>query len=362
MVVTMAILRIPALIDPHVHMVENSLPGWRELASVAKKAGYAALQIMPDLDPPNDDKLSMAHYQQQSLDTAIPLYLTLAASPNNIDALKQVKTASAIKVWLGTGPEELIVTKEEELRQILLATDKIVMIHAEDEATLLRNYDHGGRELSLEQHGAIFDRTAAIRATVKAIAAAKETGRRIYLCHVSTAEEIDLIRKAKHRGLRIYAEVAPHHLFLTEDDLARLGTLGKVNPPLRTSEDQASLWEAVTDGTIDTIGSDSYLWYETEKHLPYEQAPSGLPNLELTLPLLITAVKQKRLTLQRVIELTSVNPARIFRINKPTRSLFVDMDNPRPIRPRLNDWHPYTDQPLVGWPVRQKENGQAISW
>ena len=351
----MAILRIPALIDPHVHMVESDRKSWREFAHVAKKAGYVAIQVMPDLEPPLLDKLSAAHYSHLTKGSSVRFYITAAATPNNIEAIKQLRTVSAIKVWLGTGPEDLVITKEEQLRQVLLSTDKVVMIHAEDETTLLRNYDYGSHELTLERHSEIFDKTAAVRATVKAITAAKETGRRIYLCHVSTAEEVELVREAKAKHIRVYAEVAPHHLFLTEDDLERLGTLGKVNPPLRTYDDQKALWQAINNGTIDTIGSDTYAWWQAEKYLPYDEAPSGFPNLDLTLPLLLTAVKQKRISLEKVVTLTSTNPAKIFKIPKPNRSLFVDLDNPRPVVPRLNDWYPYDQKELVGWPVRQVE-------
>lgn len=351
----MAIIRIPALIDPHIHAVESSKASWQQLAQVAQRVGYGALQIMPDLDPPLTDKITLAYYRELTDKTTIPLFFAQAGTPTNIEDIKQAKGASAIKVWLGTGPEDLIVTKEEDLRQILLATDKVVMIHAEDETTLLQNYHYGQHELSLERHAEIFNRATAIRATIKAITAAKETGRRVYICHISTAEEVELIRQAKAKGIRVYAEVAPHHLFLNENDLDRLGLLGKVNPPLRQASDQQALWEGITDRTIDTIGTDTSSWYQTEKEVAYEDAPSGLPNLEITLALLLTAVKERRLTLSRVVELTSLNPGRIFSIPRPNRSLFVDLDNPRAFKPQLSDWHPYNVDQLVGWPVRQKD-------
>lgn len=351
----MAIIRLPALIDPQVHMVDTSPRSWRELALAARKAGYAGLQIMPDTNPPVIDKLTVAHFGELIRSTVIPLYLTAAATPLNIEIIKQLRQVTAIKVWLGTGPEDLVITKEEQLREVLLSTEKLVMVHAEDETTLLRNFDFNPQELTLEKHGQIFDRSVAIRATIKAITAAKETNRRIYLCHISTGEEVELVRQAKAKRVRVYAEVAPHHLFLTEADMERLGTLGKVNPPLRTKEDQEALWQGVNDGTIDTVSSDTYAWWQAEKELAYEETPAGFPNLELTLPLLLTAVKEGRTTIAKVIELTSTNPARLFSIPKPTRSLFVDMDTPRPIQPSLNDWHPYNVERLVGWPVIQRE-------
>ncbi len=356
----MAIIRIPALIDPHFHMVEANQQTWRQIAQIAKAAGYWAIQVMPDLDPPITDKLALAHYTKQASGTHIPLFLTAAGTAQNTEELKQLRNISAVKVWLGTGPEDLVVTKEEELRQILLSTDKVVMIHAEDENTLLRNYNDESGELTLERHPQIFDRKAAIRATVKAITAAKETKRRIYISHISTAEEIELVREAKSKGIRVYAEVAPHHLFLNEHDIDRLQNRSKVNPPLRSEDDQRALWRAINDGTIDTIGSDNYSWLAAEKEQPYDEVPSGLPNFEMLLPLILTAVHDKRLNLARAISLTSTNAARIFGLPKPTRSLFVDIDTPRPVRPKLSDWHPYNYDRLVGWPIRQKDESKTI--
>lgn len=351
----MAIIRIPPLIDPHCHLVEPNANYWQAVSRGAMKAGYGALQIMSDLEPPLVDKLSYAYYDRTRQNTAIPFYLTAAGTASNLEQIKQLHNISALKVWLGTGPPDLVVTQEETLRQILLSTDKIVMIHAEDEMTVLRNYALLDNDLTIDNHSEIFNRQVAIRAVVKAISAAKETGRRIYICHISTAEEVELIRAAKGKGLRVYAEVAPHHLFLVEDEVARLGLLAKVNPPLRTKNDQRALWEALRDGTIDTIGSDTYLWRTGEKEKDYEESPSGLPNLELVLPLLLTAVREGRLTLERFIDLTSTNPAKIFSISKPTSSLFVDIDTPRTLVSSLTDWQPYESTELVGWPVHTRE-------
>jgi dihydroorotase len=352
----MAILRIPALIDPHIHLIESDQEAFQSVAAVARKAGYGAIQIMPDLDPPITDKITAAHYSNQTHTASLPIHLVAAGTSNNHEEIKQLRTVNAIKVWLGTGPEDLVVTKEEDLRQLLLSTDKIVMIHCEDETTLLHNFDYGDQELTLDNHDSIFDKTAALRATVKAITAAKETGRRVYLCHISTGEEVELVRQAKAKGIRVMAEVAPHHLFLDDTDLERLDILGKVNPPLRSAEDRAELWRGINDGTIDVVSSDSHAWLRKEKEQPYDQAPSGLPNLEYTLPLLITAVHEKRLTFQRAIDLLSTNPGKIFSIPKSSRSIYIDLDTPRRYQPKLTDWQPYGDKPLVGWPVWQRES------
>lgn len=350
----MAILRIPTLIDPHVHLPTLNRAMGQKIARIAQQIGYAGLQIMPDLNQPITDQSTLGKYRQMLSHSAIPLYLTVAATNDNLDQIKRLRTVRAVKVWLGTGPLELVIEKEEQLKQILLSTDKIVMVHAEDELVVMRNFETNNYSLNMLNHERIYSRQSAIRATVKAIAAAKETGRRIYICHISTGEEVELIRQAKQQGIRVFAEVAPHHLFLTNRDLKRLGKLAKVNPPLRSQEDQTALWRAINDGTIDTIGSDNYPWNWIDKHGSYNDVPTGLPNLELTLPLLLSAVSEKKLSLKQAIALTSVNPARIFKIPRPTGSIFVDMDNPHPIRTRLANWHPYESKPLVGWPLKQR--------
>lgn len=347
----MAILRVPALIDPHFHLSTVPESQWSAIFQTAYRAGYDALQIMPDLKRVVTSVAQLNRLAKLSFSTPLHLHWTAAATGDNVERLQPLREASALKVWLGMGPENVIVEQEELLRRIILSTEKLVMIHLEDEATLLRNYQSGQPELSMSDHGRLFDQRSATRALIKALTAAKTSQRRIYLCHLSTKSDIELVRAAKREGIRVIAEVAPHHLFLNELAVERLGVLAKVNPPLRSSADQEALWQAIADGTIDTIGSDSYCWQRQDKIDDYSSVPPGLPNYELTLPLLLTAVKQGRLTLARFIELTSTNPARVFQLPPPKRSLFVDMDTWRPIATRRANWQPYAERQLVGWPV-----------
>ncbi len=146
-----------------------------------------------------------------------------------------------------------------------------------------------------------------------------------HFCHISTAEEIGLLRQAKTEGLPVTLGLTPHHLFLTEDDVQTLGVFGRMKPELKTKTDQQALWDAITDGLADVIESD---------HAPHTLAeksaatpPSGVPGLETTLPLLCTAVREGRLSAERVIELVARRPQQIFGVQPPTDTYtIIDLD------------------------------------
>ena len=139
---------------------------------------------------------------------------------------------------------------------------------------------------------------------------AKKFGNKLHVCHISNAFDLRQIIKAKEQGLKITCGVTPHHLFLTENDAKRLGAFGKMKPPLQNKKDQEFLWENLK--FIDVIESDHAPHTIEEKE--GETPPFGVPGLETTLPLLLTAVSGKRLTIDDIIRLCHTNPAKIFGI------------------------------------------------
>ena len=148
-------------------------------------------------------------------------------------------------------------------------------------------------------------------------------GRHIHFCHVSRRSEIELIARAKERGLPVTCEVTPHHLFLNENDARRLGPYGDMRPTLASSDDQAALWEHI-NSTVDCIASDHAPHTRAEKERP-EGAPPGVPGLESTLPLMLTAVAQGRLSAGRLEELLARNPRRIFNLPEQAET-WVEVD------------------------------------
>jgi dihydroorotase (multifunctional complex type) len=185
--------------------------------------------------------------------------------------------------------------------------ERSIAIHAENEAAVRWFARQGQRRPSL----------CAALETAHALAMAEHLGRRIHICHLSTAHELALVRDAKARGVPVTCEVSPHHLFLVQAAEWKLGPLGKMNPPLRSSADVEALWAGLD--VIDAIASDHAPHTLAEKQVGMANAPSGVPGLETTLPLLLAAASEGRLMLSDVVRLTSSGPARIFGLARKGR-------------------------------------------
>jgi len=186
--------------------------------------------------------------------------------------------------------------------------------------------------------------------------------RPLHICHVSRRAEIELIARAKAKGFPVTCEVTPHHLFLTQKDAQRLGALGLVRPPLADQSDQDALWEHLGE-TIDIIASD---------HAPHTLAekgstnpPCGVPGLESTLPLMLSAVSQERLSMDRLRQLLYDNPRRIFNLpEQPETWIEVDPQEEYtfPMHPLYTKcgWSPFTHMPMTGCVKRVVLRGKEV--
>lgn len=326
----MATIKIPGLIDTHVHLRE---PGWEHKedfetgTKAAVAGGYTWVIDMPNNPHPivNPEalanKISLAKGRIYS-----NLGFHFGANLESTKYFEEVsKKAFALKVYMNhtTGP--LLVEEQPDLEAIFSAwpKDRPIMVHAE------------GETLN------------------KAITLAKQFGNQLHVCHVSLKMQVDAIRNAKKEGLKISSEVGCHHLFLTEKDVEKLGSFGMMRPPLATREDQEALWEGINDGTIDTIASDHAPHTKEEKSNP-EKVVNGVPGLETSLPLLLTAVNEGRLSIEKLIEITSTNPRRIFNIPEQPDT-YVEIDPT--IHYTLNAKRLYTKcgwTPFEGMKVRGK--------
>jgi carbamoyl-phosphate synthase/aspartate carbamoyltransferase/dihydroorotase len=193
-----------------------------------------------------------------------------------------------------------------------------------------------------------------------AIGLAQSFGKRLHLCHVSRADEIALVRAAKEAGAALTCEVTPHHLFLTDADARRLGPYGTMRPPLATESDVAALWDNFD--IIDCIATDHAPHTRDEKE--GTSAPPGVPGLETMLPLLLTAVSEGRLTLDRLVELTYENPRRIFGLPVQTDTrIEVELSNRYAIESRnlktKCGWTPFEGMPVQGRVLEVVLRGQT---
>jgi dihydroorotase len=199
---------------------------------------------------------------------------------------------------------------------------------------------------------------------------AAEVNRRLHVLHVSTAEEMEFLSQHKRR---VTVEVTPHHLTMWAPDCyERLGTLAQMNPPVREQRHAEGLWRAIREGVVDVIGSDHAPHTREEKAKTYPQSPSGMTGVQTLLPVMLNHVHEGRLSLQRLVDLTSAGPARIFGIEGKGRIALgydadltlVDLAARRTIRHEWiasrSGWTPYDAMAVTGWPIHTVIRGHVV--
>lgn len=366
------LLLMPALIDPHVHF---RTPGaqykedWISGAHASLHGGYTTVLDMPNNDPPTLELSSLmqkkALIAQQLESAQIPLRygLYLGADKRCISDIARCKDhVVGIKIFMGCSTGGLLIDDDETLQAVFYQAAQhnlLVAVHAEDEARIQSRKKITG---SYRIHSRIRDAQVACIAVAKAINLARRYGTRLYLLHVSTEQEIELIARAKQEGLPIFAEATPHHLFLNQSDYADLQGRAIMNPPLRTQQDQQALIRAIKERIIDTIGSDHAPHTRQEKEKPYGLCPAGIPGIETTLPLLLTAYHQSIFSLEQIVDLTSKCAQEIFNLPTTQDYVLVDLMKERLVRDDALHtkcaWSPFSGRLLRGWPTHVILRGQ----
>lgn len=294
------IIKLPGLIDTHVHLREPGNTHKENFETGTKAAiagGYTMVIDMPNNPNPItnpealDEKIKLAEGRIYS-----DLGFHFGGAESAVPYFEQVKNkVFGLKVYMNhtTGP--LLIEDPEELDLIFSKwpKDKVLMVHAEQETL------------------------------TKAIDLAKKHNNKLHVCHVARKLELELIMSAKEEGMNITCEVAMHHLYFTQEDEKTLGHYGMMRPPLASNEDQSFIWDNIN--SIDIIASDHAPHTKEEKM--GETIVNGVPGLETSLPLLLQAMNDERITLNQVIQMTNTNPRKIFGIpEQPDTYVEVDID------------------------------------
>lgn len=358
----------PGLIDPHVHFRTPGMEykeDWRTAARAAIYGGYTTVFDMPNTLPPTITAELLKEKKElidsQLLEAGVPLryQLFFGADKQHLAEIPRVKDeVVGIKVFMGCSTGNLVIDDDESLHAVfeLAAENKmLVAVHAEDEARMHERKKQFQGTKNYHDHSAIRDVEVARLASEKAIALTRKYGTRLYILHLSTAEELALVKQAKKEGLPVHAETTPHHLFLNDSFYPELQGRAVINPPLRRAEQNAALLEAIQTGLIDTIGSDHAPHTPAEKAKPYGECPSGMPGIETTLPLLLTAHHQGLLTLEQIQRLTSSRAQEIFKLPQTKDLVLVDLNRKAEVSPeKLKTkcaWSAFAGRMLQGWPV-----------
>lgn len=305
--------------DIHVHFREPGFTAKETIRSgslAAAAGGYTTVCAMPNLNPVPDSPETLA-VEQAAIDRdAVIQVLPYCAITKGRKGLELVDMAALKDRCCAFSDDGSGVQREGMMRQAMALAareDCIIAAHCEDESLLRGGYIHDGRYAREHGHKGICSESEWGQ-IARDLALCAETGCRYHVCHISTAESVDLIRRAKAAGVRVTCETAPHYLVLCEDDLQEDGRF-KMNPPLRSTADREALLEGLRDGTIDAIATDHAPHTAEEKSRGLAGSAMGIVGLETAFPVLYTAlVRTGRLGLERLIEALTDGPRRAFRL------------------------------------------------
>jgi dihydroorotase len=366
------------VIDTQVHFREPGLTHKEDLETGSRSAvmgGVTAVFEMPNTNPTTTsgaalaDKIASARHRMHC-DFAFFIGGT-RENTNELPDLERLPGCAGVKVFIGSSTGALLVEDDDTLRRVLGVIRRRASFHSEDE---FRLRERQGLRVAGDPrtHPVWRDELVALTSTKRLIRIARETGKRVHVLHITTKQEMAFLEGHKDVAS---VEVTPHHLTLEAPDCyERLGAYAQMNPPVRGATHKAALWNALSQGIVDVLGSDHAPHTREEKEKTYPQTPSGMTGVQTLVPIMLDHVNAGRLTLQRFVDLTSAGPQRLFGIACKGRIAVgydadltvIDLKRRETI---TNDWiasragwTPYHGLSVTGWPVGTFVRGNRVMW
>lgn len=369
---------LPGVIDTQVHFREPGLEHKEDLETGSQAAvmgGVTAVFEMPNTRPATTTAELLADkVKRASGRMHCDFAFFVGATRDNIDEipmLERLPGSAGIKVFMGSSTGDLLVADEESLSRIIGRLSRRASFHAEDEARLKARAGERvpGRP---ESHPVWRDEETAFLATERLVRLAEQHRRRVHVLHISSAREIEFL--SRHKAWAS-VEATPHHLTLAAPECyRRLGTYAQMNPPVRDEANQRGIWQGIADGTVDILGSDHAPHTREEKDHTYPDSHSGMTGVQTLLPVMLDHVANGRLSLHRLVDLTSAGPARLFGIRAKGRIAMgydadlsvVDLKRPFTItngwiRSRCG-WTPYDGLKVASSVVGTFVRGRKVMW
>ncbi|HVI15721.1 MAG TPA: dihydroorotase [Pseudolabrys sp.] len=369
---------LPGVIDTQVHFREPGLTHKEDLESGSRSAvmgGVTGVFEMPNTDPLTvsaealAEKVKRGHHRMHC-DFAFFVGATVD-NTKHLPELERLPGCAGIKVFMGSSTGSLLVADDAGLRAVLQKIRRRASFHAEDEPRLNER-----KNLRVEgdprSHPVWRDEIAALKATQRLVTIAHETGARVHVLHISTAQEMEYL--GGHKDVAS-VETTPHHLTLEAPGCyERLGTRAQMNPPVRDGANRNGIWTGLTNGVVDVLGSDHAPHTREEKAKSYPASPSGMTGVQTLVPIMLDHVNAGRLTLLRFVDLTSAGPARLFGIARKGRIAVgydadvtaVDLKRRETITDKWvasrAGWTPYDGVKVTGWPVGTIIRGRKVMW
>ena len=369
---------LPGVIDSQVHFREPGLEHKEDLETGSRSAvagGVTTVFEMPNTKPLTTTAETLADKVRRARHRMFCDFAFYVGGTReniaDIPQLEKLEASAGIKIFMGSSTGDLLVDDEVSLDKIIAKISRRAAFHAEDEARLKArmNVRRAGDPSS---HPEWRDEEAALIATKRLVGLAEKHGRRVHVLHISTAAEMTYL--AAHKQFAS-VEVTPHHLTLVAPDCyERLGTYVQMNPPVRDERHRAAIWHALQNGVVDVLGSDHAPHTREEKDHPYPDSHSGMTGVQTLVPIMLDHVNAGRLSLERLVDLTSHGPQRLFNIRAKGRIAvgydadftIVDMKRRETITNSWIEsrvgWTPYDGVKVTGWPVGTFVRGHKVMW
>ena len=369
---------LPGVIDSQVHFREPGLTHKEDLETGSRAAvlgGVTAVFEMPNTKPLTTSAATLADKVAAAKNRMFCDFTFYVGGTRDnigdIPTLEKLEGSAGIKVFMGSSTGDLLVDDESSLDRIISAVSRRAAFHAEDEARLNARKDlrEPGNPAS---HPVWRDPEAALIATTRLVRLAEKYRRRVHVLHISTGDEMAYLGQHKDWAS---VEATPHHLTLAAPECyERLGTYAQMNPPVRDAVHRARIWAGITDGTVDVLGSDHAPHTRDEKDHAYPASHSGMTGVQTLLPIMLDHVSKGRLSLARLVDLTSAGPHRIFGLRGKGRLAvgydadfaIVDLKRRETITNAQQasrcGWTPYDGVTVTGWPVGTVVRGRVAMW
>ena len=331
---------IPGLIDSHVHFREPGATHKEDFLTgsmAAAAGGITTILDMPNNNPPTTDIQQLEEKRKLAKKSIVNYGFHFGSTDDNLAEIRKAKNIASVKLYMDYTTGDMKLSDYNALKNIF-SSNRMIAVHAEDENVK------------------------------KAVEMIKTTKNILYICHTSSKKELQYAKNSKNS--RVFVEVCPHHLFLTNNDIKKLGNFGEMKPNLKTKADQKALWAGINDNKVDTIATDHAPHTREEKM--QANYPYGVPGCETMLPLLLSAMNDKKIELKKIVSLCCGNPARIFKIRNKgliregydADLTIIDLNLEKEVK---NDnlftkcrWSPFDGWKLKGWPVMTIVNGNVV--
>ena len=369
---------LPGVIDSQVHFREPGLEHKEDLETGSRAAvagGVTAVFEMPNTKPLTTSAETLADKVRRARHRMFCDFAFFVGGTRDnigdIPNLEKLEASAGIKVFMGSSTGDLLVDDGTSLDAIIAKISRRASFHAEDEARLKARMGIR-RAGDPSSHPEWRDPEAALIATTRLVAMAEKYKKRVHVLHISTAEEMDFLKDHK-----AYAsvEVTPHHLTLEAPECyERLKAYAQMNPPVRDARHREAIWAALQSGVVDVLGSDHAPHDRSEKEHAYPDTHSGMTGVQTLVPVMLDHVNAGRLSLERLVDLTSHGPQRLFGLRSKGRIAvgydadltIVDLKRRETIRNEWIEsrcgWTPYDGVTVTGWPVGTYVRGRKGMW